>query len=344
MYLRFLNNNDYLDLMTQKAFEQMTRDRADELCIGAEKSAEASIRDYLSEHYEIDKELNKGKLIAGYSPKINITYPAGVHIYIDGQIYKTLQTIMGVKKPCNSDYWEVMSHSEIKEWNKPERYSQMETYSVGAVVFVDDVFYKAKLANGIGIGEVRVPNVEGWKIVEAEEFTNENIKVGQPVKYNGVYYMLTKETESELNPEENTDWAVIDYYDEENYYEIGDFALYASHENGIVVVKAISNVNRDDAKIGENVTLSDPRNFSLREHMLKIAVYQLTKQLAPNNVSVARIKDYEETMVWLNKASKLQIAPNIERKHNEAGEETTEWAVSKFESNLGRRKYGWGSW
>ena len=64
MYLRFLNNNDYLDLMTQKAFEQMTRDRADELCIGAEKSAEASIRDYLSEHYEIDKELNKGKLIA----------------------------------------------------------------------------------------------------------------------------------------------------------------------------------------------------------------------------------------------------------------------------------------
>ena len=52
--------------------------------------------------------------------------------------------------------------------------------------------------------------------------------------------------------------------------------------------------------------------------MIRLAVYELTKLIAPNNVSVVRMRDYEDSMKWLNDASKLRINPQIPRKIAEA--------------------------
>ena len=56
MYRRFLNNDDYLGIITPEALAQLTRGN-DARFIQAEESAEMSIVEYLSENYEIEKEL-----------------------------------------------------------------------------------------------------------------------------------------------------------------------------------------------------------------------------------------------------------------------------------------------
>ena len=52
MYRRFLNNNDYLGIITPEALSQLTRGNEDRF-IQAEESAEMSVVEYLSENYEV---------------------------------------------------------------------------------------------------------------------------------------------------------------------------------------------------------------------------------------------------------------------------------------------------
>ena len=54
MYRRFLNNNDYLGIITPEALSQLTRGNEDRF-IQAEESAEMSVVEYLSENYEVEK-------------------------------------------------------------------------------------------------------------------------------------------------------------------------------------------------------------------------------------------------------------------------------------------------
>lgn len=74
MYRRFLNNDDYLGIITPEALAQLTRGN-DARFIQAEESAEMSIVEYLSENYEIEKELAKGKYIAEYDRRITYLNP-----------------------------------------------------------------------------------------------------------------------------------------------------------------------------------------------------------------------------------------------------------------------------
>ena len=60
MYRRFLNQKDYLSIITDSALAQLVRNNENRF-IQAEQAAEASIIDYLSENYEVERELNKGK-------------------------------------------------------------------------------------------------------------------------------------------------------------------------------------------------------------------------------------------------------------------------------------------
>lgn len=37
------------------------------------------------------------------------------------------------------------------------------------------------------------------------------------------------------------------------------------------------NANSDDIEIGKNIILEDPRNMNVKKHMVRIALYHLTK-------------------------------------------------------------------
>lgn len=67
--------------------------------------------------------------------------------------------------------------------------------------------------------------------------------------------------------------------------------------------------------------------------MVRLAMYELTKLIAPNNVSIVRIKDYESSMKWLSDAAKLKLNPQIPRKLSEDKKPVMDWQLSTFQTS-----------
>lgn len=103
MYKRFLNNHDYISIVTEEALQMLIRKDEDRLA-QAEEAAEASVLEYLTENYEVEKALEVGKELRPYNTQI--TYPVGAHFYLDGKIYKATRVINGRKAPATGEYWE----------------------------------------------------------------------------------------------------------------------------------------------------------------------------------------------------------------------------------------------
>lgn len=337
MYRRFLNDNDYLGIITADALAQLTRGNT-ECFIQAEQSAEMSITEYLSENYEIEQEFNKGKYIAEHDRRI--TFPVGAFIYMEGRIYEVIRSISGYKAPLTVPYWE--EHTDFNL--NPEdvlRYSQFGTYYVGDIAKYNDVVYRCLCDNGYKFGDVRIPMVMGWL---EKEFA-----LWQPVEYDlwdvvsfggGFYTLMTLEGfDNNINPLESDCWgAIADYDAAYNDYELEghEYVVYDSR-----VFYPGMDVNADVPIVGHNVALNDPRNYNIKKHMVRLAVYELTKLVAPNNVGMIRVKDQEESMKWLYDASKLRLNPQIPRKLAEDKQPVTDWQLSTFQTDYDPYKNPW---
>lgn len=75
--------------------------------------------------------------------------------------------------------------------------------------------------------------------------------------------------------------------------------------------------------------------------MVRLAIYELTKQIAPNNVSVVRMRDYEDSMKWLMDASKLKLNPQIPCKLAEDNKPITDWQLATFQTDYDLNKNPW---
>ena len=111
------------------------------------------------------------------------------------------------------------------------------------------------------------------------------------VEYSGEFYTLTTldSFDSNLDPIVSDNWgAVADYDPAYNTYELSDheYVVYKGR-----VFSPETDVNADIPQAGQHFVLHDPRNPNLKRHMVRLAVYELTKLIAPNNVSVVRIRD-----------------------------------------------------
>ena len=73
--------------------------------------------------------------------------------------------------------------------------------------------------------------------------------------------------------------------------------------------------------------------------MVRLAVYELTKLIAPNNVSAVRMRDYEDSMKWLNDAAKLRLNPQIPRKVDETKKPVTDWQLATFQNDYDPYRY-----
>ena len=100
-------------------------------------------------------------------------------------------------------------------------------------------------------------------------------------------------------------------------------------------------MNADVPEIGRNLTPGDPRNYNLKKHMVRLALYELTKLIAPNNVSVVRERDHEDSMKWLYDASKLRLNPQIPRKVAEDNKPVTDWQLATFQNDYDPYKNPW---
>lgn len=337
MYRRFLNDSDYLGVISQDVLNQMTRGNTERL-IQAEESAEMSIVEYLSENYAIEAELNKGKYIAQYDRRI--TFPVGAHFYLDGQICEVIRSISGYKAPAHIEYWEESSDPNLIVENI-SFYSQFKTYYPGDKAVYNDICYVCLAENGWKFGTIRMPQVNGWLEVSAETWQPVEYNLWDVAEYQKVFYAVvsTENFDTNVVPSESDNWGEIADYDPAyNLYELSDheYVIYQGR-----VWHPETDVNADEPQIGVNLSLHDPRNYNLKKHMVRLAIYELTKLIAPNNVSTIRIRDYEDSMKWLYDASKLRLNPQIPRKIAEDKKDVMDWQLATFQTDYDPWKNPW---
>lgn len=336
MYRRFLNNHDYTSIITEQALEQLIR--GDETrYIQAEQNAEASIVDYLSENYEIEKELNRGKYLFEYNRKI--TYPVGTHFYLEGEICETLQAINGYKAPAPEPYWE--EYEEPIDIESVRPYSQMLNYHPGDMVRFNETVYTCLKPNGFDFDDIRIPGVMVWEQAEVVDWEAIPYEQWTVVKFNENYFtLMTLEGYDEIvSPMESDCWGMIGEYDESiDTYELSkhEYVVYKDD-----VYYPIMNPNADVPQIKVNIRYHDPRNFNLKKHMVQLSLYELHKLISPNNISQVRVDDYEHSMLWLKDANRLKLNPQIPRKLNCRGEEVTDWQMATFQTEYDPYKNPW---
>ncbi len=337
MYRRFLNNSDYLGIITQDALMQLTRGN-DERFIQAEEAAEMSVVEYLSENYEVKQELSKGKYIAEYDRRI--TYPVGVHIYFEGQIYEVIRSISGYRKPMTTVYWEECVNADI-DAEHATGYSQFNTYYPGDMTNYNGIVYICLVENGYKFDDIRIPMVSGWQEAFTTPWQPIVYSLWAVVEYESAFYtlMTLDGFDNNIDPFTSDCWgAIADYDPAYNDYELSGHEYVVYDER---VFYPETDVNADIPQLGRNLALHDPRNYNLKKHMVRLALYELTKLIAPNNVSVVRMRDYEDSMKWLNDAAKLRLNPQIPRKLDETKKPVTDWQIATFQTEYDPYKNPW---
>ena len=343
-YQRFLNDKDYLALITQEGLDQLVREVHDRIP-QAESSAEVSVLEYLRQYYEVEKELERGKLIRTYTEMI--TYPAAVYLYKDdGYIYRTLTAINGYKKPSRIVYWVLVTEPlTTEQLNLIPHYSQLETYTVGQYVRYGGDIWKCNYQNGYDFKDIRIPNTHVWAQVETVEWAEAvDYELWQVVSYNGKFYaLMTKEEGFDMltNPVENDCWGEIGAYDTNYEYAYGENDHdYVTFDG--CVFRPIANPNADKMEENVNIVRDDPRNPSLVKHMTQLALYQLHVLISPTNISETRRIQYEDSMAWLYSASKFKIIIDIKRKINKNdGLPRKDYALATFQRDYDPWENDW---
>ena len=337
MYRRFLNNNDYLGIITPEALAQLTRGNDDRF-IQAEEAAEMSVVEYLSENYEVEKELAKGKYIADYDRRI--PYPVGVHIYFEGQIHEVIRSASGYRKPATTAYWEECTDTGI-DAKQVAGYSQFDTYYPGDRVNYNGVVYTCLAENGYKFDDIRIPMVCGWLETATEPWQPIEYPLWAVVEHKGAFYTLMSFDgfDNNIDPFTSDCWgAIADYDPEYNEYELSEHE-YVVYDGWVFYPE--TDVNADIPLIGRNLSPHDPRNYNLKKHMVRLALYELTKLIAPNNVSVVRLRDYEDSMKWLGDAAKLRLNPQIPRKLDETEKPVADWQLATFQTDYDPYRNPW---
>ena len=339
MYKRFLNNNDYLGIITEEALEQLTRGIEERFSL-AEEAAESSIIEYLSDNYEIEKVLEIGKSIMPHNPQI--TYPVGAYFYIGSKIYETIRSINGLKKPSNKLYWVELEQYDETKFTSAIPYSQLKNWQIGDVVLFQSSYFECVEPNGIYFNDIRIPGINAWEEVEVYDWTaNLEYAEWEAVKFDGKYYALTNKTEDmdlTVNPFDSDNWGLIGSYDEQYDYAL-DPHEYVEF-NGKLYIPTLK-PTADALEESYNIRLHDPRNGNIKKHLVRMALYELCKLVSPNNVSSARITDYETSIVWLRDANRCKINPQLPRKLDEENKPVAEYAIATFQRDYDPYKNPW---
>lgn len=169
MHRRFLNNEDYLSILTEEWLGQLIRERESRLW-EAEEAAEQSVIEYLTENYMVEEELEVGRRLIPHNPLI--TYPPGAHFLLDGKMVKATRTISGLKSPARTPYWAEDDGSDRREpLPDPDRmpsYTQTGSYIPGDRVRFGRTVWRCLEYNGLDYGDIRVPGVDAWREVGEE--------------------------------------------------------------------------------------------------------------------------------------------------------------------------------
>lgn len=357
-YLRFLTDKDYISIATEEHMGQLIRE-VPERIPQAEQRAEMQLLEYLDQYYEIEKTLAIGKNIRDYN--VNVCYPGQVYIKVDGEIFKTMRSINGLKRPTNNIYWQQLTDFiDPCLIDKAQRYSQLRVYTKGEVVRFGTEYWQCLIPHGYDSNEIHMPGANHWKKAEVIEWEpNMDWEKDQVASFNDKFYqyLVAKTEEGEepgdatenppatdepvLTPEEDDAWGLIGDYDEELEYEYGEDKRDYVVADGCVFYP-IMNPNPDKLEDGINITRDDPRNANVVAHMSRIALYHLHSIISPTNISETRRWAYEDSVKWLYNASKFKINPQIPRKkERDSGLDKVDWALETFHKDFNPNENPW---
>ena len=203
------------------------------------------------------------------------------------------------------------------------------------------VVYLCLSENGYKFDDIRIPMVGGWIEAEKTQWQPIDYPLWAVVEHEGAFYtlMTLDGFDNNIDPLTSNCWgAIADYDSAYNDYELSDheYVVYGGR-----VFYPETDVNADVPELGNNLSLHDPRNYNLKKHMVRLAVYELTKLIAPNNVSAVRMRDYEDSMKWLNDAAKLRLNPQIPRKVDETKKPVTDWQLATFQNDYDPYRNPW---
>lgn len=338
---RFLTKNDYCEVIQESTLDQIVKPEDEYKYQLAESSAEMSVLEYLRENYEIEQVLEEGKSIGEYDRRL--TYPVGSHLEIEEKPYKVIRSISGYKKPSSVVYWEeYVDYSEMIDIEKVRPYKQLDTFQIDDLAMFNGIIYICRKENGYEYGDIRIPGVDGWEKVEVEDWQPVVYEINTPVRFNGKYYMLysLNHYDETIKPAwlSNCWGEIADYDDTYNQYEFADteFVVYEGE-----LYRPVMNPNSDVVEVGKNVILHDPRNTNIKKHMVRLALYELTKNISANNVSIIRRTDYEESMDWLDRANKMKINPGLPRKLDDTGRPNLDWGIATFQKQYDPYENPW---
>lgn len=374
-YIRFLTDKDYICLATEEHMRQLIREMPERVP-QAEQRAEMQLLEYLDQYYEIEKLLEVGKNIRDYNPLVS--YPAQVYIKVEDEIYKTLTSINGFKKPTKKVYWKpVDDFIDPMQIERAKKYSQLRMYCKGEIVLFGTEYWQCEIPHGYENGEIHIPGVSAWKEAEIIKWEpnlewlkdqvcvyNDNFyqyhgkdkvedseSTDMPVDKNNIddsgdNYSTTNSNdlggeEIVLTPEEDDLWGLIgDYSDELEYDYSEDVRDYVVAEG--TVFYPILNPNPDKLEEGINIMKDDPRNANVVAHLSRIALYHLHSIIAPTNIPETRRWAYEDSMQWLYNASKFKINPQLPRKReNDSREEKVDWAMETYQRDYDPNENAW---
>lgn len=342
----------------------------------AEQRAEMQMLEYLDQYYEIEKLLAVGKNIREYSSLVS--YPAQVYIKKDEEIFKTLTSINGFKKPSKKQYWKrVDDMIDPILIERAKKYTQLGMYCKGEVAIFGTEYWQCDIPHGYESGEVHIPGVNAWKEAEITAWEpNLDWEKDQVCSYNGYFYQYHGENKVEdteatdnsdaedssvnaggiapsdqtddlageenvLTPEEDDLWGLIGDYSDELEYDYSDNVRDYVVADGTVFYP-ILNPNPDKLEEGINIIKDDPRNANVVAHLSRIALYHLHSIIAPTNIPETRRWAYEDSIQWLYNASKFKINPQLPRKREQDSfQEKVDWAMETYQREYNPHENAW---
>lgn len=230
------------------------------------------------------------------------------------------------------------------EMCKARKYSQRHNYNAGDIVHFCDKFFRCLCENGPAFNDIQIPGVIGWEKVETVEWEPlMDYEVGTVVSYKGEFYVLLSKvgydsTQTPLSAPDEV-WGAIAEYDESETYRFENDEWVV--KDGCVFLPAMD-PNASVLEESFNYAFHDPRNINLKKHMLRMAVYELHKIIAPHNVSTARITDYEASLQWLQDVSRMRIDPGIPRCIDKATrKEVTDFGLATYRRDYNPYENEW---
>ena len=263
-----------------------------------------------------------------------------MHIYFEEQIHEVIRSVSGYRKPATTAYWEECIDTGI-DAKQVAGYSQFDTYYPGDRVNYNGVVYTCLAENGYKFDDIRIPMVCGWLEAATEPWQPVEYPLWAVVEHEGAFYTLMSLDgfDNNIDPFTSDCWgAIADYDPEYNDYELSEHE-YVVYDGRVFYPE--TDVNADTPLIGRNLSPHDPRNYNLKKHMVRLALYELTKLIAPNNVSVVRLRDYEDSMKWLGDAAKLRLNPQIPRKLDETEKPVADWQLATFQTDYDPYRNPW---